>query len=445
MKATHATLVLALAGGCIDDAPAAPTWREHVEPILRASCAHCHDAVGRGGAPPTFRLDTLEDVIDPVTFRYWRGAKTMAPFIAERAGVRGEMPPGGPALNDYQRGVLTNWAEGLALGDASKNHEPEITVDIEVVGDQLIVDYLITDADRDLVRGYLALDGLALTPLGGPLHAGKDQVVIDLGTVAPGQYTLKVRLYDDYSGEDADGQFGPDGVVRDGLAPIKVLHANTAPHVRVDQPFADQLFSSADGVDDSCAGPQCIIITPFECYGPDGEACSAPDGAEVYTVTIVAIPGAQVPGGPPAIELATNLPVTPGQVALIPWDPMLLAPGVNWHLRATISDGTDSRTAQSAPFIIGEGTTPLTFAQDIKPLIDRYCEPCHKSGGKHGTSFFTYEGEASDLRASAGAIYRRVVELELMPLRSGETLVDVPRPTRAERLQIGEWLLGGGQ
>jgi hypothetical protein len=431
---------LVLAGGCVDDAPATPTFRQHVEPILRADCAYCHDGVGHGGAPPSFRLDVLEDTTDPVTGQYWRGARTMAPFIAERAGRLGQMPPGGPELNDRQRGILENWAAtGLGLGDVSQNHPPTIVATISQAGELVTVDYRISDGDGDRVRGFVAVDDAAVVPLGAALHAGQDRVTFSTRTLAPGSYVLRARLFDNYSGEDADGVGGPDGIVSDGLGSVAVVHANTAPHAFVQAPAPDQLFAPNDHLDESCAGPQCIALVIRDCLGPGGESCTSPDGPETYAVTITAFRADQtVP-----VAVVADLPAGANAIA---WDPLsLLGPGTSWRLRFAISDGSTSTTVESRPFIVGGGATTLTFAADIKPIIDSTCAPCHQPGGRHTTSFFTYDGNPESLRSLAGPAYRRVVEWEIMPLVSGQSLDASPPITAEQRRLIGEWLTAGGQ
>ena len=100
--------------------PDAPTFAEHVAPILHAKCAECH----RPGQVAPFSMD------DPAEVRLW------APTIAE-AVAEGRMPPWSADprygtwkhdlnLSADQKATLQNWADaGAPLGETAPPPFPE--------------------------------------------------------------------------------------------------------------------------------------------------------------------------------------------------------------------------------------------------------------------------------------------------------------------------------
>lgn len=79
-------------------APAAPTWSEHVQPILEFHCTACHAPDAQPGAQEGFRYDTCSH-----TRRGWRSSW-------ESMTVRGDMPPGGASrLESWELLTLERW------------------------------------------------------------------------------------------------------------------------------------------------------------------------------------------------------------------------------------------------------------------------------------------------------------------------------------------------
>jgi hypothetical protein len=420
-----AVALAALASGtgsaCYPSAPANPTWIDDVRPLLVANCIRCHGAPALGGAPPSFRLDRFEDTGN-LDGSVTRGAATMAEYIAQRAGVLGEMPPDGPARTDVQRETLIRWWDQAPLGELpargarANNREPTIVL-VEPVGagvdDQgLDFFYEISDADGDLVTGELtASSASANAYLASNLVSGRGRVFVDTGALPDGEWEFSAQLYDDTSAS-------PAAVA---LASVTIVHGsgNTAPTVLVVTP----------NIDDLIAGPDLpYTVSAF---------VRDPDEGDTLTVDFEAFRGADT------VAIAQNVPVDEDELAQAPWDPggQGLADAPNWRVRAIASDGTDQRTAVSAPFILSGQTTTLTFAA-VRPIFDAQCTRCHPGKGIPGVpdSFIGHAG----VHARRGSIYRRVVEMRNMPPESAHGFFpDDPVMSQAERVTLAEWLLAG--
>jgi hypothetical protein len=435
---------LALLAGCLPEAPEQPTWAEDVWPILRTACIRCHSGEAIDGAPPTFRLDRYED------------AAKMARYVGERAGVQGEMPPGGPELNAYQRKVLENWGKLVDLTDtgapvyppdgyaARGNAAPTITIrGTRTEGDVLVVSYLVEDADADTVTGTLGLgaaDGLKMARIRGGAHEAR----LDLGQVEPGSYQLAASLDDGHF----EGGAPAAPVLVENLGAVEVSHENTAPFIvsffAEYDIYTDATPAHPTGMMDPCAGPQCAQVFVQPCNRV-GAACDEP--GDTYTASLVGVAGTR------EVALATDVPVTPGAISNIAFDPALLAEGP-WRLRVTVSDGVNTRSATTSFIHVGHraGMPTPTWA-DVKPIFDNYCVPCHAAprpphvpvdvflfADDPGTPEDEY---ADSARAALGGTYNRVVLWRSMPPPSAETLLELGLPSGAERKLLADWILGG--
>ncbi len=439
LRPTLATFALLPFAACLPDAPAEPSWAEHVEPILQTNCVRCHGDQPVGGAPPTFRLDVFDDTVDSQG-RFRRGLNVMAPFVGARAGTMGEMPPGGPELNSYQRDVLTNWGEiGLAAitdpsqlaklrGERAANRPPTASAQTRFEGDELIVTYEIVDADRDIVTAALTLGGATSVAFG--LHAGRGEVRVDTAAVLPGDYPVVVNV---------DDGFG--GIAALEVGTVSIAHANTAAHASVENPTTDALVAG------TALFP--VSVRVFRCSKVNDTDCGEPDGPETYTLDVFAVRGDE------QVQLATAVPVVfdgttfpDEKLVNVDLDAALLAEAPNWRIRAVVSDGTTTRAIEGGAFIVGRRTTTYTFA-DVKPLFAKYCEFCHASdaapGAPNATAVFIDRTDDDTYRATVarGDLFRRVVEYQVMPPKSAIELVGVPQPTQEEREMIEDWLLGG--
>lgn len=194
---------LALLGACAADVPSAPSFQEHVMPILAASCVRCHGYPAIGGAPPGFRLDSYEDVAldDATTIA---GAGSYAQLIALR--VRDEDRPMPPrfALDDAQLETLERWAEGAAAGTPPPrgeprpgNRAPEVALERAAQdGDSLAIAVRVDDPDGDLVAGELRVRIAGAERVIGPVRSGRVELAWDTALVAPGSYPLAARVDD---------------------------------------------------------------------------------------------------------------------------------------------------------------------------------------------------------------------------------------------------------
>jgi hypothetical protein len=130
----------------------------------------------------------------------------------------------------------------------------------------------------------------------------------------------------------------------------------------------------------------------------------------------------------------------------------------NWRIKATVTDGTATRSAVSPAFIVSHAP-PTVTRSDVESLFwnpepGRDCEKCascHHDESLAACQIMEYTNPSLDVPtdpASAtmigwhGRIYRQVVEREEMPPESGRAAYNADF-TDAERALIGEWILGG--
>jgi len=124
MLAFAAALALTALSACSPEVPAAPTYTKDVGPILDAHCVRCH---GQGGTlnkygipvngtdhpPKVCYLQRYDD--DCSSGTCLSGAMTCASLIVSYVnlpaanGLRMPPSPSDP-LNDWEKGVLKNWA-----------------------------------------------------------------------------------------------------------------------------------------------------------------------------------------------------------------------------------------------------------------------------------------------------------------------------------------------
>ncbi len=399
-----AAMLVAL--GCAPDVPAAPTWAKDVRPILLANCVRCHGEEPSGGAPTAFRLDRYEDSDA-------RGAKTMARYLAHRAGDLGQMPPNGPALSDRQRDILKKWyaakaprGDGNALPSLVVVKAPAATAD-----DQVSLTYQLGDGDRDAGYGTLvAVQGTVQVPI-APLPPGRHDLTWDTGQVAAGTYTLQATISDAQA--DAMGATVEQKVE---LGTVVVAHAggNTAPKVSVASPFRDQILTDAQS-------PVTITLQVDD-----------PDAGDTVTTEVVARRGSET----------VTFPAVTGTGAMAPrimWDTRTVGEGPNWRLEATATDSKGAkRTFKGPEFVITHHTTSVTFDQVSKIFTDR-CVPCHATDVN-----IIVEFEPMMIDGWLAPIYQRVVRKREMPPRSAIGLFSTYQfITEEERAQIASWILGG--
>jgi hypothetical protein len=409
-------LAASLLAGCLPEAPAEPSYAADVEPILAAQCVRCHSGDGQiGGAPPYFRLDTFD------------GASRMATFIAARAGVMGEMPPGGPELNQYQRDVLINWAKQTVKveGDRAGNRPPVVTVEAAVVEGELLVSYEVDDPDGDRATGQLELGILGLSTA---IHAGRDSLSFDARSWKTGTYELVLTASDGFS----------EPVV--ATASVNVNNAEVLPFATV---LAPDILRH--GVDSS------VSMTALSCQRLEGGDCDVA-GSEELIVDIHAVRGSE------KHALRTGVRFKDGQSARIPLDKVTidgLPPAINWRLAIEVKSPTGSRTVLSSPFIVSDLEDGPRLAE-VKPLYEKYCTPCHGTTVEDTpTPDVRFIEPCVDAENPDGCyrlnflqfgdyVYRRVQVYQNMPPRSAIELVGVEQPTQAERKLMSDWILAGG-
>jgi hypothetical protein len=203
---TRTCLLLLPLAACAPDVPAAPSYQQHVQPILAANCVRCHGEPVIGGAPEELRLDAYGDrvILDPdgvgeVTIS---GAATFALASAIRvAASAAPMPPRFP-LDDYQIETLERWAQDPVRGAPRPGNRPP-TIELASTAQEgalVTLDARIGDPDPDIVSGVLqARLGATVRPL-GLVHSGDNRIVWDTAGLAQADYAL-VAVLDDGAAE----------------------------------------------------------------------------------------------------------------------------------------------------------------------------------------------------------------------------------------------------
>jgi hypothetical protein len=191
-------LFLSLAA-CAPGVPDAPSFQEHVAPILAANCMRCHGYPSIGGAPEAFRLDSFEDLpLSDEPDQLITGVASMAPVIAERvASTDAPMPPRF-GLDDYQIETITNWAKTGTRGAPRPDNQPPV---VSATVTDLVVAIRIDDADDSIVAGQLRLVGpsgdASVDSFVGLVRTGSLALAIDPALVAEaGIYRLVARVDD---------------------------------------------------------------------------------------------------------------------------------------------------------------------------------------------------------------------------------------------------------
>ena len=410
-------LSLLLTGACDIGSPAvtAPTWLEDVRPIVQANCLRCHAQPSIGGAPNDFRLDVYEDT--PLADgRVIRGAKTMARFIAFRAGEEGTMPPDFPR-NDGQRDTLVNWwANGAPLGGNSFGTLPEATLISELSqadNEPLTLEYEVRDADDDLVSGTIRVGDRLVAEL---VTNGRGRASVNPATLEDGDYPIVAALTDDLSRTE---------VV---LGTLVVRHAdgNTAPQVTLGTPFYDGLLAD--------------LQFPFAVQIDLAD----PDAGDALTFDISAFRGSD------EVVIERGVAAVDGENVYSWASSAELAQGPGWRLRITASDGTATTVLESDKFYVSHQSTTLTYA-DVEPLLYEACAACHRNAeipGPTAPNFIAGPDAKGQVDALRGRIYRRVVlERNMPPTSAPEIAKRQNLPWRAlsdsELATLGEYLLGG--
>ena len=200
---TRLAFLIATIAACAPDAPATPSFQQHVLPILAANCVRCHGYPVLGGGPPLLRLDSYGDVaIDDDTVM--TGAAINAALIASRVVDDARpMPPRFP-LDDHQLAILDSWAAQVPPGEPPPRGEPwpgnraptiEIT-GVDRAGAVVAVHVRIADADGDLVAGELRARVGGIDRIVGPVRSGTVTARWDTAMIAPGSHPLTAHLDD---------------------------------------------------------------------------------------------------------------------------------------------------------------------------------------------------------------------------------------------------------
>lgn len=397
-----------------------PTWVADLRPIVNANCLRCHSSPSIGGAPSDFRLDVYEDSTT-LDGRIIRGAATMAPFIAARAGELGTMPPDFER-SPWERDTFENWYEqskqgGLPkLGQRPGNSLPTAVLRTELSSvdkGELELEIEIADADGDLVSGQLLIGTQIVAD---NLQSGRTKVTISPAILPSQDHDLIARIHDDFDSTDVN------------IGTLQVLHAdgNSAPSFTLDTQVRDLLVSDLQS-------PLSVQLTVNDADGDN---------------TLVSVSAVR---RDEEVMLIDNQTPDAQGVALLSLDTTAIPDGTNWQLRISVTDSKGlSHSEESARFTISHSTTALRFS-DVQPILVASCRSCHPRFGirnmphnfeEHADTGVNSETKGVD--SLRGLIYRRVVQERNMPPGSAEVLADEWRAiTDAERETLSEYLLGG--
>ena len=431
--------------GCDADAPKSPTFIDDIRPLVQANCIRCHTHPAQGGAPDSFRLDVYDNT-ELVDGQLIRGAKTMAEYMAARAGTEGTMPPDF-ARGERLRGSFENWFPGIGtnprLGAQASNAPPEALLLSELPAsadnEVLTLEYQISDNDGDLVHGRLKVGDVLVAD---DLHSGKGRVEFSAATFANGEYEIVAEISDGTAAQVNGRGFITEYPFSPTIGTLTVQHAdgNTAPRIELRK--TDELGNSiatAAVHDELYADLQSPVALRIN--------LSDPDLADTHLIDVVAFRGDE------EIAVASQLPLTAGSL-LYDWDTTSIPEGPGWRLRVTATDSGGARTTiESGRIIISHATTTQSFT-NVAPLLAWKCGPCHNSEGTIPNLAFplaidpTHDeddvhGKIEFLR---GPLYKRVVLQKNMPPRSANTLREgegFAPLTDEERAQIADYLLGG--
>lgn len=197
-----AGLALALAA-CVPDAPSAPSFQQHVLPILAANCVRCHGYPAIGGAPPALRLDTYGEIAVDETTTISGAGYNAAAIAARVTDDESPMPPRF-GLDDVQRETLVAWAGDTPFGEApprgaprAGNRAPTIAIErTERIGGGLAITSRVRDDDGDLVVGELRATVNGVDRIVGAVRSGLVEIAWETTAIAPGDYPLHARLDD---------------------------------------------------------------------------------------------------------------------------------------------------------------------------------------------------------------------------------------------------------
>ena len=203
--------IFLLLAGCTPDAPATPSYQQHVAPILAANCVRCHGIPVLGGAPREFRLDAYESY-SPID-----GAATYSTITAMRVADDERPMPPRFRLDDYQIETLENWdAAGAPRGEPNEGNRPPTAMVTNILkatkedGIKTLVFYFIDidvrDPDPDVVGGALFAKLGANTQYIGPLRSGPNQLVWDATEQPRATHALEAALDD--GGAEIRAQLG---------------------------------------------------------------------------------------------------------------------------------------------------------------------------------------------------------------------------------------------
>jgi hypothetical protein len=204
-------------------APAHPTWAD-VAPIMRAECNSCHGwtANDTGGG---YRLDFYDRstkvcgdaalALDPLQILAGTplaSGKIRDDVIPQGTSMWARMPPlPSPALADWQRETIENWAMNPVKGPpAVTNRPPTIAVSQlpATAGDSLAFTAILDDPDGDSVIGAIEINGLGFLMN----RSGSFAVAFDTSTFPTGSQRMSAVLCDGWAAVTYD------------LGPILIKH-----------------------------------------------------------------------------------------------------------------------------------------------------------------------------------------------------------------------------
>lgn len=386
MRATCQLLLLvtAFASACGSDladdtVPVAPTYVEHIAPLLARSCTVCHGmTTAVSDASNCVRIDRWDSSPDPMQLcsdpamgGLIFGVRDAAPMIVDNV-VTLRMPPEDP-LTATSIELLRRWGEA-GYPKRTVNQPPSIEFTTPPASGATVcqpscayeIRYSTADLDGDSIRWSLAWsDGARTGTLATGLSGGAGAVTIDASTLASGTYRLTATLDD-----------GTEVITSAAAGSLTVpAGRNAAPTVTVTAPNGGESYYAGRPVTISWIGNDL-------------------DNAQLtYSVSAI---------GTTTTEIQTiTSPLGPAQVT---WTAPAVTRLTSFRVEVTArDDGTPQASAvdrSNADFSVSPPPQMVSFAGQIQPIFDASCVDgqCHDA-----------TQPAADLLLTAGASYGELV------------------------------------
>jgi hypothetical protein len=293
---------------------------------------------------------------------------------------------------------------------------PRLTLTAKASGRDLVLDYLLTDADDAQVVGDLVGRRGATEVALGTVQSGAGALTFDATALPAGDYQVVATLHDSTGIHPVDGPSLQLGAPR------------TEPRITLAAATATALESGSYLAVAELPWPAALTVL-------DGDSPTAS-----VTVTLL---DERTPGAP--VQRITRTVAT-GVESTFPIGSAQTPPGGTYRVIFEASDGAGSHRVTSGRFRIATATTSDTFRSISDAVLGPHCYACHGSFPRIpglALDFTRYSGTvlAPGVNELRRRIYQRAVAAQNMPpgsaQRSGNTL------SAESRERLASWLFAG--